>query len=170
MQVRGWQAAAAAGAVVVLIGGAMAAASQLRSTGSESKAGQNRGAATAPANFKAPRAPASASISASASASMTPTPTVAPAVPSERRTLSVTKRLVGPFSPKSVVATGNGLVIAANMMYRHTITVFSSKGSVAATIPDAVDLRAFGQRSAPDRKSTRLNSSHEWISRMPSSA
>ena len=24
--------------------------------------------------------------------------------------------------------------------------------------------------TAPDRKSTRLNSSHEWISRMPSSA
>ena len=26
------------------------------------------------------------------------------------------------------------------------------------------------KRYAPDRKSTRLNSSHEWISRMPSSA
>ena len=32
-------------------------------------------------------------------------------------------------------------------------------------------IRAGGQRRAPrDRKSTRLNSSHEWISRMPSSA
>ena len=31
--------------------------------------------------------------------------------------------------------------------------------------------RAFGDvRLTPDRKSTRLNSSHEWISRMPSSA
>ena len=34
-------------------------------------------------------------------------------------------------------------------------------------VPFAADLLA---RHCPDRKSTRLNSSHEWISRMPSSA
>ena len=28
----------------------------------------------------------------------------------------------------------------------------------------------YGMQKNPDRKSTRLNSSHEWISRMPSSA
>ncbi|MBU6213798.1 MAG: YncE family protein [Actinomycetales bacterium] len=172
MQVRGWQAAAVAGAVVVLVGGAMAGAAQLRSNATETRPATVRGAATAPADFKVPRAAATVSATPSASVSATPTPTVSPAVPSDRRTLRVTKRLVGPFSPKSVVATGNGLVIAANMMYRHTITVFSSKGTVAATIPDTVDLRAFGHRDAPAGKvrgapvetAISPDGKHAWVS------
>ena len=42
-----------------------------------------------------------------------------------------------------------------------------------ATAAGRFDLARFGMevyRASPDRKSTRLNSSHEWISRMPSSA
>ena len=35
---------------------------------------------------------------------------------------------------------------------------------------DNLHNRVIGQHAAIDRKSTRLNSSHEWISRMPSSA
>ena len=35
---------------------------------------------------------------------------------------------------------------------------------------NAVDIIVVGRFSGRDRKSTRLNSSHEWISRMPSSA
>ena len=101
-------------------------------------------------------------IPVSASATSTPTKTVtasptlnplAPRVqhpPSDQRRLRVTKRLVGPFSPKSVVASGTGLVLAANMMYRHTITVFSSKGEVIKTIQDKVNLRGFGQRDYPE--------------------
>ena len=51
--------------------------------------------------------------------------------------------------------------------------VTPSGGSSLISFPDA-SVTAFDEPLAvsitPDRKSTRLNSSHEWISRMPSSA
>ena len=49
-------------------------------------------------------------------------------------------------------------------VYREQMTYFGS-AEVDKMIAD--DLEA---QSSVDRKSTRLNSSHEWISRMPSSA
>ncbi|NDB18495.1 MAG: YncE family protein [Actinobacteria bacterium] len=96
-----------------------------------------------------------AAVTGTPTKTITATPTVNPLAPrvqhppSDERRLRVTKRLVGPFSPKSVVASGTGLVLAANMMYRHTITVFSSKGEVVKTIEDKVNLRDFGQRDYP---------------------
>ena len=61
------------------------------------------------------------------------------------------------------------LGLTADMMYLlgflsviGSIFVWYSQGGVKAG-----EERASGER---DRKSTRLNSSHEWISRMPSSA
>ena len=43
--------------------------------------------------------------------------------------------------------------------------------SLALPVLESLQPRAFADgKTAPDRKSTRLNSSHEWISRMPSSA
>jgi YVTN family beta-propeller protein len=50
----------------------------------------------------------------------------------------------GPISPKSVDATGTGLVFAQNMMYRHTVTVYNSAGTLLKTIPDSVNMAAFG--------------------------
>ena len=41
--------------------------------------------------------------------------------------------------------------------------------SYGQQIPYGYD-QSYGQQMQSDRKSTRLNSSHEWISRMPSSA
>ncbi|NBO45746.1 MAG: YncE family protein [Actinobacteria bacterium] len=162
MQIRTWQAAIAAGAIVVLAGGAMVGASQLRSVASRADQPSS--------NARKIVAQPVSKVSPSASATISATPI--PAVPSSQRRLTVTKRLVGPFSPKSVVATGNGLVIAANMMYRHTITVFSSKGTVVTTIPDTVDLQAFGQRSAPAGKvrgapvetAISADGKHAWVS------
>ena len=43
----------------------------------------------------------------------------------------------------------------------------SAIGAKAASFKTIIAIAAFG---ILDRKSTRLNSSHEWISRMPSSA
>ena len=40
----------------------------------------------------------------------------------------------------------------------------------AEAAPDPKALKLQGHDEISDRKSTRLNSSHEWISRMPSSA
>jgi YVTN family beta-propeller protein len=50
----------------------------------------------------------------------------------------------GAISPKSVDATGTGLVFAQNMMYRHSVTVYNSSGALVTTIPDSVDMAAFG--------------------------
>jgi YVTN family beta-propeller protein len=55
----------------------------------------------------------------------------------------------GPISPKSVVASGRGLVFAQNMMYRHTVTVYDADGNLVSTIPDTVRLSDFGYPEYP---------------------
>lgn len=58
--------------------------------------------------------------------------------------LRLINTITGNIAPKSVVATGTGLVFAQNMMYRHSMTVYDSTGVLQATIDDAVDLTALG--------------------------
>ena len=52
--------------------------------------------------------------------------------------------------------------------------VFSGVISVVIVLMGVIAMKALPVEQypdiAPDRKSTRLNSSHEWISRMPASA
>ncbi len=48
------------------------------------------------------------------------------------------------LQPKSIVASGNGLFFAQNMMYRHNVAIYDTTGAKVATIPDEVDLAAFG--------------------------
>ena len=81
-------------------------------------------------------------------------------------------RMVGPYSPKSVTASGFGTVIAANMMYRHTISVFSSDGKLRKTVSDTVDLAKFGvkavkpgkYRGAPVESAFSPDGKTAWIS------
>src|SRR5205814_5806381 len=72
------------------------------------------------------------------------TTTATPAVPTIDRPLRLERTITGAISPKSVVATGTGLVFAQNMMYRHTMAVYDEAGSLVKTIPDGVDLTHFG--------------------------
>jgi len=72
------------------------------------------------------------------------TTTTTPPVPAIDRPLRLERTITGAISPKSVVATGTGLVFAQNMMYRHTMTVYDDAGSLVKTIPDGVDLAHFG--------------------------
>jgi YVTN family beta-propeller protein len=58
--------------------------------------------------------------------------------------LSLIRTIGGDISPKSVDASGSGLVFAQNMMYRHTMTVYNSAGSLVRTISDGVDMAEFG--------------------------
>ena len=44
-----------------------------------------------------------------------------------RSAARLVKTVTGAISPKSVVATGTGLVFAQNMMYRHTMTVYDAR-------------------------------------------
>ena len=67
-----------------------------------------------------------------------------PPPPAVDRPLRLVDRSPVRISPKSVDATGTGLVFAQNMMYRHTMTVYDVAGSLVKTIPDGVDLASFG--------------------------
>ncbi len=60
-------------------------------------------------------------------------------------------RITGDFAPKSVVASGTGLFLAQNMMYRHTISVLDHTKQLVKTIDDSVDLREFGYEVSGDR-------------------
>jgi YVTN family beta-propeller protein len=53
----------------------------------------------------------------------------------------------GNIAPKSVLASGTGLVSAHNMMYRHSVTIYDSKkNTLLATVSDTVRLSDFGYK------------------------
>lgn len=58
-------------------------------------------------------------------------------------------RLSGDLTPKSVVASTQGLVLAQNMMYKHTVTAFRADGARLRSIDDSVDLATFGVKGHP---------------------
>lgn len=72
------------------------------------------------------------------------TTTAAPRPPAETLTMKKFKQISGDISPKSVVASGHGVVTAQNMMYTHTVTAYDSDGNLIATVPDSVTLTDFG--------------------------
>jgi YVTN family beta-propeller protein len=91
--------------------------------------------------------PPSPAISPQAAASPSPKPTISPTPhrrPSSKRRLALQATIHGNITPKSVVASGDGLVFAQNMMYRHTITVYNRRYHLVKTISDSVELGAFG--------------------------
>jgi YVTN family beta-propeller protein len=70
--------------------------------------------------------------------------------PSSKTRLRYVKTVSGHISPKSVVASGRGLVFAQNMMYTHTVTVYNSRTRrLVKTISDAVNLAKFGVKGHP---------------------
>jgi YVTN family beta-propeller protein len=59
--------------------------------------------------------------------------------------LVLLKTIGGSISPKSVLASGSGLISAHNMMYRHSVTIYDAeKAELIATVPDSVVLSDFG--------------------------
>jgi YVTN family beta-propeller protein len=89
-------------------------------------------------------AEAAVDTAAPAAADVAPTTTTVPPTPSDARTLHLIRTVTGNIAPKSVVASGTGLVTAQNMMYRHSVTVYDAEGNLVATVPDSVDLATFG--------------------------
>ncbi len=64
---------------------------------------------------------------------------------SDKLHLKLARVIYGTISPKSVVATQTGLIFAQNMMYRHTITVYSDSAyKLIKTIRDSVKLARLG--------------------------
>ncbi len=100
-----------------------------------------------------------------------PAERIPPGPPAAERTLQVAETIGGEISPKSVVASNTGLVFAQNMMYHHTVTVYSSEGEQVATIPDTVDLAEFGLadvptvvQGAPVEGALSPDGRHYWVS------
>ena len=76
---------------------------------------------------------------------------VIPAIPvsasttSDETKLKLIKTITGDISPKSVLASNNGLVSAHNMMYRHSVTIYDAETmELKKTVSDSVQLSKFG--------------------------
>lgn len=65
--------------------------------------------------------------------------------------MALIKTVTGNIAPKSVRASGFGLVSAHNMMYRHSVTFYdTTKMELVATVPDRVTLSDYGFTRFPD--------------------
>jgi YVTN family beta-propeller protein len=91
-------------------------------------------------------------------------------IPSTAHALHLVRTITGSIAPKSVAASGTGLVFAQNMMYRHTVTVYDHDGNLVGTIPDSVDLAAFGiaghpgiSRGAPVEAAFTPDGRYAWV-------
>lgn len=101
-------------------------------------------------------------------------PTAAQGGPaSAGRTSLVRVQILGgeQMSPKSVVASEQGILFAQNMMYRHSISVFRADGALVRTIPDSVDLAEYGisghpgtSKGAPVEMAFSPDGSIAWVS------
>jgi YVTN family beta-propeller protein len=69
--------------------------------------------------------------------------------PADQTALVRRERITADLSPSSVVASPTGLITVQNMMYRHTISVFTRDGTLRDTIDDSVDLSQFGIEGHP---------------------
>ena len=59
--------------------------------------------------------------------------------------MKLIKTINGSIAPKSVRSSGDGVVSAHNMMYRHSVTVYDAKTfELLHTVPDSVSLLSFG--------------------------
>ena len=59
--------------------------------------------------------------------------------------LILVKTVTGSISPKSVLASNDGLISAHNMMYNHSVTIYDANTfELKKTISDSVSLSAFG--------------------------
>lgn len=59
--------------------------------------------------------------------------------------MKLIKTINGSITPKSVRSSGDGVVSAHNMMYRHSVTIYDSKTfELLKTVPDSVALKDYG--------------------------
>ncbi len=61
-----------------------------------------------------------------------------------QNSIKLVKEIKGSISPKSIVYNGNGIFSAQNMMYRHTVTLYTADGELISTIKDNSDLKSYG--------------------------
>jgi YVTN family beta-propeller protein len=84
--------------------------------------------------------------STTSTSTTTSTTTTLPPIPADQLHLvKIGQYYSNEITPKSVDASGTGLVFAQNMVYRHTVSVFNARsGALVTTIPTTIDLHNFG--------------------------
>jgi YVTN family beta-propeller protein len=82
----------------------------------------------------------------STTSTSTSTTTTIPSAPADTlRLVQIGQYSSAEITPKSVDASGTGLVFAQNMVYRHTVSVFNARnGALIKTIPTTINLHNFG--------------------------
>ena len=64
---------------------------------------------------------------------------------SATKKMVLVKTISGAITPKSVLASNQGLVSAHNMMYRHSVTIYDANSlELKATVADSVELSKYG--------------------------
>ncbi len=101
-------------------------------------------------------------------------PTTTPAtqsVPSARRHFRKADRLTGGLTPKSVDSSAEGYVVAQNMIYTHTISVFGPDHELVTTIDDRITPSDFGYpqwtkpvQGGPVEASFSPDGAYVWVS------
>lgn len=116
--------------------------------------------------------PAAASPAASATATATtPATPVDDGPPSAERELVKVTRITGALTPKSVVASATGHVVAQNMIYTHTVSVYDREHELVKTIKDRITPADFGHsrftdpvQGGPVEASFSPDGGHLWVS------
>jgi YVTN family beta-propeller protein len=127
------------------------AASRNPETATPSEAETTVSAGSGTTETSAPTNTIAATTVPPAETSTTP-PTLAPVVlaaddgktSSERRLVDLFIVEDADLQPKSIVASGDGLFFAQNMMYRHNVAIYDRSGAKVGTIPDDISLGDFG--------------------------
>jgi YVTN family beta-propeller protein len=171
--------------MVVLGGVAAGAAAATRDRDSSPGSGDVAGSAPATPTSTTPAS--AAAVPATTPPTTTPTTTVTTtlaataspttlgtlppvAVSSDQLRMQLADSVGNGISPKSVVATGTGYVLAQNMMYSHTITVYGPDGALVKTLSDEVPRSMLGLagtgtvRGAPVEAAISADRRHAWIS------
>jgi YVTN family beta-propeller protein len=138
----GWLAAGVAVVVVAVAGGTALVLAAGSGSGRDGAVSPPRAGTSRP-KVAATTAPAT-TVPVSSTTTTFPSQHVPEGPPTDTRHLSVRTTIGGDIAPKSVAASGTGLVFAQNMMYRHSVTVYDAAGNLVKTIPDSVDLAQFG--------------------------
>jgi YVTN family beta-propeller protein len=101
----------------------------------------------------------------------TPTPAADQGPPSDRRRFRKAARLTGKLTPKSVDASTEGYVVAQNMIYTHTVSVFGPDHRLVTTIKDQITPSDYGYpkwkspvRGGPVEASFSPDGKYVWVS------
>ena len=148
--------------------GALALATSLAMlAGCSGDSGETETAGLAGATTPPPASP-TASVAVTPSAPATP---VDDGPPSAERELERVTRITGALTPKSVVASSTGHVVAQNMIYTHTVSVYDRDHDLVKTIKDLITPADFGHRSftkpvqgGPVEAAFSPDGEHLWVS------